>query len=120
MKNIKETIKKELKKSGVDIDGAILSHPKDLKNGDFSFFVKDKTADISAFSFAELKKNKYIKNVVVVGQFINIYLSDTFFRELIEDILKSGEDFGKNSTRKGELIIFEYTDPNPFKELVIL
>ncbi|MSR73217.1 arginine--tRNA ligase [Candidatus Parcubacteria bacterium] len=119
MKDIKEIIKKGLEKAGVDTEGTLLSHPKDLKNGDFSFFVKDKAIDISALSFADLEKNKYIKSVAVVGQFINIYLSDTFFSELVEDILKSGADFGKNSTRDGERILFEYTNPNPFKEFHI-
>ena len=119
MKDIKEIIKKGLEKAGVDTEGTLLSHPKDLKNGDFYFFIKDRTTDILALSFADLEKNKYIKSVVVVGQFINIYLSDTFFSELVEDILKSGADFGKNSTRDGERILFEYTNPNPFKEFHI-
>ncbi|MFO0718685.1 MAG: arginine--tRNA ligase [Candidatus Paceibacterota bacterium] len=119
MKDIKEIIKEELKKDGVDIGDGFLSHPKYLPNGDFYFFVQDKKIDLSTLFFTELKKNKYIKDVKVVAQFINIYLSDTFFAELLQNILQSGDDFGKNNLREGEKVMFEYTDPNPFKQFHI-
>ncbi len=119
MKDIKEIIKEELEKIGLSTDDVVLSAPKDLKNGDYSFFVKDKSVNIAELDLQSLTKNKYIKSAQAVGQFINIYLSDTFFAELLQNILQSGDDFGKNNLREGEKVMFEYTDPNPFKQFHI-
>ena len=99
MKDIKEIIKEELVKIGVDIDSVVLSAPKDLKNGDYSFFVKDKAIKVAELPLETLTKNKYIKSAQAVGQFINIYLSDAFFAELLQDVLSSADNFGKNTLR---------------------
>jgi arginyl-tRNA synthetase len=119
MKKIKEIIKEELIDIGIDPKDVVLSVPKDLKNGDYSFFVKDKNIKISDLSLESLSKNKYIKNVQAVGQFINIHLSDSFFCELLDDVLQNGDNFGKNNLQDSARVIFEYTDPNPFKQFHI-
>jgi arginyl-tRNA synthetase len=47
--------------------------------------------------------------------FINIKLTPNFFRNQIMHIIKEGEDFGRNRRLKGQKIVIEYTNPNPFK-----
>jgi len=84
----------------------IFKNPKEIAN---------KIAD-------EISKNKpeYLEKVEVAGPgFINFYLSRNFFTNSISEINKEGKNFGKNENKKGEKVIVEYTDPNPFKEFHI-
>jgi len=70
----------------------------------------------------ELEKNlpKGIAKVEIAGPgFINFYLSREFFTESISEILKKGEDWGKNNLGKGEKVIVEYSSPNIAKPFSI-
>jgi arginyl-tRNA synthetase len=109
---IKEWIKETLKTEG----DFVLAHPKDLKNGDYSFFA---AKNANEFGRA-LSENKIpeIAEVKVVGNFINFYLSKNFFAESVEEINEKGAAFAKGYGAQGKTII-EYTDPNPFKEFHI-
>lgn len=129
MKNIREIIAGELKKLSIDVDDGVLEHPKDLKNGDFSFFVKDKSVDLAALPLEKIS-HEYIDRAEIAGRFINFYLSQKFFADILKEILAgettaitdagSGADsFGKNKNLDGQKIILEYTDPNPFKQFHI-
>ncbi len=128
MFNIQEIIKKELEKLGLDLgsgvptsaetSSSLLEHPKTLEHGDYSFFIKDKAIDVSKLPIDKIK-HKYIEKVVVVGKFINFYLSKQFFTDSLEEILEKSDQFGRNKNLDGEKIIIEYTDPNPFKEFHI-
>jgi len=61
-----------------------------------------------------------IKKIEVAGLgFINFYLKKIFFLNEIEKIVKEGDDYGKNKTLEGQKYIYEYTDPNPFKQFHI-
>ncbi|MEK7150379.1 MAG: arginine--tRNA ligase, partial [Patescibacteria group bacterium] len=51
--------------------------------------------------------------------FINFFLSKEFFAESTGEVIKAGENLGMNESLKGQKIIIEYTDPNPFKEFHI-
>lgn len=92
----------------------VLIHPKDLKNGDYTFIsFLENTQEV----LEKLEKNKLpeIEKIEMVGRFINFYLSRKFFAKNVEEILNKGEDFGKNNSLEGKKIMVEYTDPNPFK-----
>ena len=56
---------------------------------------------------------------VALPGFINFFLSDDYLRDCVARVIKSGTTYGRNDTHKGEKILIEYTDPNPFKELHI-
>lgn len=58
----------------------------------------------------------FVSKIQVAGAgFINFYLSREFFNKSINEILKKGENWGKNSSLAGKKIMVEYTQPNPFK-----
>lgn len=129
MTNIRDIISKELEKLSIDIGSGVLEHPKDIKNGDFSFFVKDKAVDLVALSLEKIS-HEYIERAEIAGRFINFHLSQKFFADILKQILAGetaslmgagGEanSFGKNKNLAGQKIILEYTDPNPFKQFHI-
>mgnify|MGYP001570025679 CR=1 FL=1 len=131
MIKIREIIADELKILSIEAEGADLEHPKSLANGDFSFFVKDKSVNLEKLFHGKppLKKidHEYVEKTEIAGRFINFYLSKKFFADILEEILAteknsgitSGNTFGKNDNLTGQKIIIEYTDPNLFKEFHI-
>src|SRR3989344_1641574 len=50
---------------------------------------------------------------------INFYLADSVFVAMLENVTHKSDLWGKNDLHKGEKIMVEYTDPNPFKEFHI-
>lgn len=61
-----------------------------------------------------------IAKIEIAGPgFINFVLSDEYFSGALDEVIKEGEEWGKNKNLEGEKIIVEYTDPNPFKEFHI-
>ena len=107
---IKETLKLE--------DSFLLSHPKYLKNGDYSFFAPAGSANEFVRVLSE-NKIPEIERVEVVGNFINFYLSKDFFTEVVNEINKKGEDYGKNNLLNDKKTIIEYTNTNVLKPMHI-
>lgn len=127
MMEIRKIIAEEFKKLSIEIEAADLERPKKLENGDLSFFVKDKSVNPEKLPLKKIN-HEYVEKTEVAGRFINFHLSKKFFRDSIERILGDGENkeddgsggnFGRNKNLEGEKIIFEYTNPNPFKEFHI-
>ncbi len=128
MKNIIEKeIKKALESLKITVEVSFnIEHPDDLKNGDYATNVamvyakqsKTNPKELAEKIKIELEKNlpKEISKVEVAGPgFINFYLSREFFTGSIKEILKKGDDWGKNKILEGKKVMVEYTDPNPFK-----
>jgi len=123
---INNLILEVLKNLDIETKDFTLEHPADIKNGDYSANVamvlaknlKSNPKELAEKIKTELDKNlpKEIEKVTVAGAgFINFYLSREFFANATKEILKQGENWGKNETLKGKKIMVEYTDPNPFK-----
>jgi len=51
--------------------------------------------------------------------FINFKISNVFLLNSLAEIVKEGESFGKNFSFRGQKVLVEYTDPNPFKQFHI-
>ena len=51
--------------------------------------------------------------------FINFWLKPEIFQKELAVILKEKNKYGKNNNLKGQKILVDYTDPNPFKEFHI-
>lgn len=127
--HIQEKIKKWIKETLKITDDFVLAHPKDIKNGDYSFFfappklsAKESHSPKTENDFGKiLNENKIpeIEEVKVAGGFINFYLSKDFFAGVVKEILKEAENYGKNNFLNKEKTIIEYTDPNPFKQFHI-
>lgn len=121
--NIQEKIKRWVEET-LKMKDVNLVHPKDLKNGDYSFFVPPKPMakeDTLEDVVKILNENKIpeIKEIKIAGNFINFYLSKEFFVESVKEINEKGDKCGENSFLNKSKTIIEYTDPNPFKEFHI-
>ncbi|MFZ2150066.1 MAG: arginine--tRNA ligase [Minisyncoccia bacterium] len=124
---IKNLIKDALKNLNIEVSEITLSHPEDLKNGDYSTNValaiaknigeKPKhLADKIVKELSRLNTDDAIEKLEVAGAgFINFHMARKFFSSSVEEILSKADSVGKNETLIGKKIMVEYTDPNPFK-----
>ncbi len=98
----------------------VVEHPTNLAFGDYSTnagIVSKKAGEL--LEYLEKNKPEEVERIENKNGFINFYLSKAFFKNSLKDIVEKGEDFGKNNSLKGEKVMVEYTDPNPFKEFHI-
>jgi arginyl-tRNA synthetase len=106
-----------------------LDFPSDLKFGDFTSniaLIEGKKRGINPVDFAKKiadfikeKQDVDIENVEAVSPgFVNIKLSQSFFANLLSEII-SGLNYGSNNNLEGKNIFVEHTQPNPFKEFHI-
>ncbi len=114
MVDIRDIVIGELEKLSIKATKADLNPPKDIKNGDLSFFIK--SSDVKPEDIDTQKvDHPYIEKAVVVGRFINFFFSPKYFQDVIKEINEDPNSFGKNKILDGQKIIIEFTDPNPFK-----
>ncbi|MEI6042185.1 MAG: arginine--tRNA ligase [bacterium] len=110
----------------------LLDRPGDLSHGDYSTNVAMLLAPKLGVKPIDLAKDlvqklegviEGVSKIEVAGPgFINFYLSQGKSLDLIKEILdeKTGElNYGKSDLNKGKKIVYEYTDPNPFKQFHI-
>ncbi len=113
----------------IDGDQIILEHPTEFTHGDYSTNIaltlakREKTnpRDLAQKIVEMIKQahgdhHEYVSDIEVAGAgFINFYLKPKFFSETVAHVLENEKDFGKNKILSGKKIMFEYTQPNPFK-----
>ncbi|MCL5017261.1 MAG: arginine--tRNA ligase [Patescibacteria group bacterium] len=96
--------------------------------GHYSSNVAFKLAKIAGKSPLEVAKdlagklslNKEFEKVEAAAPgFVNFWLKPEYFQEELAVILKQKDKYGKNEYLKGQKIMVDYTDPNPFKEFHI-
>ena len=59
-------------------------------------------------------EGSYIKSFEIAGPgFINFFLDDSYYADIIADIEEKGEDYGKSEFGKGEKILVEFVSANP-------
>ncbi len=118
----------------------LLDRPGDLSHGDYSTNVAMILAPKLGVKPVELANQileklqvfisggslSGVKKVEVAGPgFINFYMTEEVTLELIKEILdetkggSGGENYGKSNLHNGKKMIYEYTDPNPFKQFHI-
>ncbi len=114
MTDIRDIVIAELNKLSIKAEKGDLNPPKDIKNGDLSFFVKDKDVKVEELNLQKVS-HQYIEKAVIAGRFINFYFSQKYFTDSLKEINAAPNSFGKNKNLAGEKWIIEYTDPNPFK-----
>lgn len=110
-------IRSALKSLGIEAAEFIVEHPADLKMGDYSTNVAIKYGHKEEIKeYLDKNKPEEIEKIELAGPgFINFYLSKEFFRNSLKEIIKKGEEFGKNEILKSQKIMVEYTDPNVMK-----
>src|SRR3989304_6261678 len=127
---LRNLIAKALKDLGLVAKEIHLEHPEDFSYGDYSSNVamaQAKALGLNPKELAEkIKKNlearlpSWLTKIEIAGPgFINFHLSQDFFQDSIKEIRKEKENYGRNDSLKGEKVMVEYTDPNPFKEFHI-
>jgi len=100
---------------------SLLETPEKPEFGDYAFpcFILSKTLKkapnlIAKELAAKLQKNPKIKEVKVVGSYLNFFVNQTeFARKTITKILKEKEKYGSANTGKKQKIIVEHTSINP-------
>lgn len=121
---ITQAIVEALKNLGLSDVQVVLERPADLSHGDYSTniaLVAAKKADknprqLAEEIFAALGPIAGVQKVEIAGAgFINFHLEDNFFRDSARTILDVGDSWGTNKILKGQRVMYEYTDPNPFK-----
>ena len=117
----------ELVKSGELPDGEMREYktevPADRKNGDFSAnvaMVNSKVWSMPPRKSAELIAEKldldgtYFEKVTVAGPgFMNFYLSDRYYSDILTDILKKGDAYGRSNFGRSEKVLVEFVSANP-------
>jgi len=123
---IKEKIKNLINEAmGVDDFEINLSRPTRVELGDYSTNVafelarREKTSprEVAERLVARImlsKPDEIEKIEVAGGGFINFYLSNGFLQEQI-GVMAHDDHYGLGDSLKGETIMVEFTDPNPFK-----
>ena len=106
-----------------DMPKFIIEKPADKKNGDFSSNI----AMAGARSFHQaprtiaqaIVKNfsldgGYIDKCEIAGPgFINFYLSDKYYSDVLKDIVASGDSYGRSNYGEGKKILVEFVSANP-------
>ena len=129
MKEIEKTIAEIL---GVTPEEISLEYAKALSHGDYTTsvaLIRGAKEKISPLEIAEKCKEKLqdsftripdIEKVEVVNPgFINFFLTRTYFSQKLLEIAGKENLYGRSESLSGVKAIFEYTDPNLFKEFHI-
>ncbi len=107
----------------------VLERPGEMAHGDFAtsaalvFAPKFKKPPLMLALDLEAKLQEKlmvsgndVEKLEVAGPgFINFYLSIKIAQAQVAEILATGAAYGTNKKEAGKKIIFDYTDPNPFK-----
>ncbi len=108
--------------SELDLSRVIVEPPRDAAHGDLatnaamvlSKQIGMKPRDVAEKIAAQLVEDKDVDRVDVAGPgFINMALSDDFWRGLVVSIVKAGKDFGRCNLGGGDKINVEYVSANP-------
>lgn len=101
----------------------IIEKPSNSANGDFSANVA--LAGARAFKKApraiaesivnnlDLEGTLFEKVEIAGPGFLNFYLSQQYYTEIIKDIAAKGEDYGKSDYGKGKRVLVEFVSANP-------
>lgn len=127
---IRKTVGSSLEKLSFGVGKISLEHPNDTAHGDYSTNAAMVLAKESGCNSRELAEQlvremesdlpEEIEKVEVAGPgFINFHLSGDFFHHSIQDILSVGKGYGQSEVLKGQKVIIEHSQPNPFKEFHI-
>ena len=106
-----------------EIPEFIIEQPADRKNGDFSSNI----AMAGARAFHQAPRaiaqaicdnisldGSLIEKYEIAGPgFINFYMADDYYSEILKDVVESGDSYGKSDYGKGKRILVEFVSANP-------
>ena len=109
-------------RSPLDLSRMSIEAPRDPSHGDLATnaaMVLSKSVGCNPRALAEriatlLETDKDIESVNVAGPgFINLRLTDGFWRNVLKTIIKSGSSFGRSELGLGKKVNVEYVSANP-------
>ncbi|MBP5313166.1 MAG: arginine--tRNA ligase [Clostridia bacterium] len=104
-----------------DLVRSLISVPPDEKLGDFSLpcfkLIKGRNPKEVAESLKNAIENsefnQFFSEIKVVGAYLNFYLNRMIIsKTVIQEILTSGENYGRSGEGEGRKVIVEYSSPN--------
>lgn len=123
---VKNEIESSLRKTYPDMDFDLnvqIEYPKDKNHGDFStntaLTLTKKLKKNPRHIAAEIKDNitdekSLFHNIEIAGPgFINFYISSSYYTNLIKEILRKQDSYGKNDIGSGKKIQVEFVSSNP-------
>ena len=119
---IEEILTTAIKKLGVDNKEIDISTPKDEKFGDFTTNLpltlakelKSSPRKIAEDIIANLEYDNRIEKVEIAGAgFINFYLSNNIYREVLPRILNEADNYGRSDKYSGKRADLEWVSANP-------
>lgn len=127
---IRKAFEDALRSLAIEAGDFSLEPPENILHGDFTsnialtharaFKLNPKDLANRIVEIVQAKKIPEIGRIEVAGAgFINIFLSDKYFCSALKLVLKDPDAYGRNDSHKGKKIIFEHSNPNPFKEFHI-
>lgn len=124
---LKQAVLKALRASGLDANDVVIEHPADTSHGDYATSAAlqyAKPAEMAPQALAEkivagLGTIDGVSKIDIAGPgFINFTLAPSTLAASIEKA-RAEDMWGANDRLKGQKVMVEYTDPNPFKEFHI-
>ena len=129
LEKIKNEIAKEINKAlGKKlVQASDLVYPPNSEMGDLSFNVffliketKKEPREIAKDIASKIKPSEIIKEVEVAGPYVNFFIDkEKLTKDVLREIGKEKNKYGRNKDLAGKTVMVEYTDPNPFKEFHI-
>ena len=101
----------------------IIERPSNSANGDFStnvamagaraFRKAPRAIAESIVNHLDLENSLFDKAEIAGPGFINFFLSQQYYTEILKDIADKGEDYGKSDFVKGKKVLVEFVSANP-------
>ncbi|MCI9641682.1 MAG: arginine--tRNA ligase [Eubacterium sp.] len=101
----------------------IIERPSNSANGDFStnvamagaraFRKAPRAIAESIVNHLDLENSLFDKAEIAGPGFINFFLSQQYYTEILKDIADKGEDYGKSDFGKGKKVLVEFVSANP-------
>ncbi len=101
----------------------IIEKPADKKNGDFSTNIAMAGARVyrkapgmiaeAIVSNLDLEGTLFERAEIAGPGFINFYLSQRYYSAIVNDVLESGDAYGRSDYGKGKKVIVEFVSANP-------
>jgi len=126
LEKIKEHIAEKINKAlGEEIiQASALVYPPSLEMGDLSLScfqlikaTKKSPAQSADFLIGKVSADDIVVNLKAVGPYLNFTINKEYLaEEVIKEIFKEKEGYGKNKSGKGEKVMIEYSNANTHKE----
>ncbi len=118
-----EKAKAEGKLADAETPDFVIEVPADRKNGDLATnaaMVCARAFRMSPRSIAQIitenlsLENTYADRYEIAGPgFINFFLSDRYYSDIVMNVTEEGENYGKSDFGKGKRILLEFVSANP-------